>query len=96
MKQHRAHCAIYDPVPDGCDCAASGNKATNTEMLTEIMEYSRQGALMQVFILNGLDVWSRGVIARIDEMTDDSMITKAAWLACAVELKAALDKHLGK
>lgn len=71
-----------------------GAHKTNVEVLVEIMEYSRHGALMQGFIIDGLLKICKRTIDRIDQMPAGGCVSKQAWLGCAEELKAALEEHL--
>ena len=67
---------------------------TNTELITKIMDYSKQGALMQPFILQAIAEFSKIVISRADELPDEGLVDAQAWVRCAKEAKEAIDDHL--
>lgn len=69
-------------------------RETNVEFVTRIMEYSRHGAMAQLFVLDALDKWSH-VIANmpddeIDEEFENSFVNGQAWKAVAQEIQDAL------
>ena len=68
----------------------------NVEFLTEVMEYSKHGALMQAFVLDALDHRCNHLL-KDEEQTlqalKGSMVSGQAWLGCARELKDKLDKR---
>jgi hypothetical protein len=66
---------------------------TNVQFVKHIMEYSQHGALMQVFIMQALDQYSKRVAASTPEKLDSPMVDGRSWHGCAKELQAALDAH---
>jgi hypothetical protein len=69
---------------------------TNTEFVTELMEYSKHGALMQLFIIDALIKHSDRVVeheAEVLQVMENSMIHGPAWVGCAKELKKALENR---
>jgi hypothetical protein len=67
---------------------------TNTEFLTEQMEFSRYGAVMQMFILTALEKYSQQVIRAGEtdpEFMVNSFVSGVAWIKCAKELIENLD-----
>lgn len=69
-------------------------RETNEQFIARMMNYSKGGALMQMFILQCLDKYAEAVAAASPESLETGMISGKAWHACAVELKAELGKHL--
>lgn len=68
----------------------STNAKTNVEFITHLMEYSRTGAIMQLFVIGALDVYSRATIANPPKEIMNGSINADAWLAAAKEVDAAL------
>jgi hypothetical protein len=69
---------------------------SNTEFVTELMEYSEHGALMQLFVLDALIKHSDMIVQREDQVLEqmkDHMIHGPAWVACAKELQKKLNKR---
>lgn len=69
---------------------------TNIERIAHIMEYSKSGALMQLFVMECLMKHSQGVIKNekfVIERMQDSMISGEAWVACAKELNEYLNAN---
>lgn len=69
-------------------------RKTNVEMLTHVMEYSRHGALMQAFVIEACARYAKQCAATDPAEFDSGLLSGAAWVGCAKELKAALDEHL--
>lgn len=62
---------------------------TNIELVTELMEYSKNGALTQVYIISALQQWSEYVVNNKDEVIQGmtgSIIHGEAWVQCAEEV----------
>ena len=71
----------------------------NTEMVTRIMEGSRQGFVMQLFVLNSLEKQCDIVLANQDKLRKimrGGMVDPEAWIACAQELKETFNSHYGR
>lgn len=69
---------------------------SNIEVVVNAMNFSRQGAMMQGFIMNALERYCQEVIQQDTQPENwPSFITWEAWRACAVELNETLNKHLG-
>ncbi len=74
---------------------------TNVEFVTEFMEYSKHGALAQVFVIEALRVYVEKVrviaAARRAEVLPDqdpnALISAATWEAIAEELGAKFDAN---
>ncbi|VTU31994.1 restriction alleviation protein, Lar family [Variovorax sp. PBS-H4] len=63
---------------------------TNVEFVTDLMERSRRGALIQAFVLEALLSYASKVAEGKPEDFDSGMIHGAAWHDCGVELKEKL------
>lgn len=74
---------------------------TNTEFLSDIMEFSPHGALMQVLILNLLQKASKELAETpVQEIRDafgeNHFISPDAWHGAAVDLHKSLSERYGK
>jgi len=63
---------------------------TNVEFIMRLMEYSRTGAIMQLFVIAALDAYSRAVMEKPPREALNGFINADAWLAAAREVDAAL------
>lgn len=73
---------------------------TNVEAVTELMEFSRYGALAQMFVIDALTKHAERVAAMTDEQVakldaESGMVNMTAWRGVAREIKAKLEQHLG-
>lgn len=73
-------------------------KLTNEQFILRLMRYSRQGALMQAFMLQALAEFAKSVAQASDEglSGDRAMVVPSAWRGCAVELLAAYEANYGR
>lgn len=71
-------------------------RPTNVEFLTELMEYSNYGPLMQGFVMEALRTYAQAVVQRQDELPTDGFVSPAAWAGCASELLEKLEAHYAK
>lgn len=79
----------------------TGRRPTNVDVITEIMEFSRFGALSQMFVIDAL---SKAARAMADAPPEDfageewknSFMSPEAWQGVAREIADKLDKHLGQ
>lgn len=69
---------------------------SNTEFVTRVMEFARTGPLMQVFVIQALDQYSKAVSAADPASCDTGLVSGAAWVACAKELQTEIRNHLEK
>jgi len=69
-------------------------RKTNTEFVEHLMEFSRNGALMQLFILTAIEKYAQQVAASDLKAMEGGMISPQAWKACGVEAITELDTHL--
>lgn len=70
---------------------------TNVEIITEIMEFSRCGALAQLFIMDSVARHAERIAAAsLDELKsmEGGLISPAAWKATAAEIAEKMRKHL--
>lgn len=79
----------------------TGQRPTNVEAITEIMEFSRYGALAQMFVMDALSKQARAVAdappeSFTGEAWEKGLISGPAWQAVAREIADKLDKHLGQ
>lgn len=75
------------------------SRKTNAEVLTELMEFSRNGIMMQLFIVDTLEKQARAIAEMSLEdlkkaFGGESMISAEAWHATAKELHQTLEEHL--
>lgn len=65
---------------------------TNIRFVTNMMNFSRAGALKQAFIIEAIAQYSQ---QQLDSgpWPADSMISEASWKLCALECKAAIDNR---
>jgi hypothetical protein len=73
------------------------NHPTNVEVITEIMEFSRYGALAQMFVMDALSKQARAVADAPPEAFEGDgwkLVNPQAWRGVAREIAGKLDKHL--
>lgn len=68
---------------------------TNVEFVTNLMEFSRYGALAQIFVLDALDKWSKKISECEPAQVDSAMINGQAWVGVAKEIQEKLNARLG-
>lgn len=68
---------------------------TNVEFITDLMEHSRHGALIQAFVIHAIDQYARRVAAARPEDLDTGLVSGHAWHGCAVEVREKLALRLG-
>jgi hypothetical protein len=56
---------------------------TNTQLVNSLMTYSRQGVLMQAFIIEAIAKYAESVLKT--PLPDNGFINPHAWTACANE-----------
>lgn len=64
--------------------------STNVEFVTELMEFSAHGALIQAFVMQALEQYAKRVAAMTPEALDTPMVSGHAWHGCAVEIRDKL------
>jgi hypothetical protein len=77
--------------------------ATNVEVVTKLMEFSRYGALAQAFVVEAISRYADQCSAMTDEEVakhdaEQNMLSYKAWRGVAREIKAIMDEryHPGK
>ena len=59
---------------------------TNTQLVNHMMTYSKQGVLMQAFIIEAIANYAERVQSALKDAKDENaFISPHAWLACAEE-----------
>jgi len=61
---------------------------TNVQLVTDFMEFGRQGALNQAFLIEAVNFYAKTVINQEDDFIanmQNCFINPAAWVACAKE-----------
>ncbi|MFV0678185.1 hypothetical protein [Variovorax sp. tm] len=69
---------------------------TNVEFIVELMERSAYGALIQAFVIHGLDRYAQRVIAAAPESLHTGLVSGHAWRGCALEVRWKLAQRLGE
>lgn len=81
-------------IVDGCDLHPHPHQpATNVEFITDLMDFSQNGALMQPFILEAVRIYGLQVLQMSEEdraKMDRTLLPYGPWAACAEEALAAL------
>lgn len=72
-------------------------RKTNVEAITELMEFSKYGALAQMFVIDALTRHAEAVMEAPDSAFESmaGFIAPQAWRGVAKEIKEKLDLHLG-
>lgn len=71
----------------------SGRNQSNTQFVTELMEYARTGAMVQCVVMTALEHYTAEVLANEKQIIADmrhSMISGEAWVAACREVAEAL------
>ncbi len=71
--------------------AAIRKPQTNLSVVTDIMEYSRFGALSQAFVMAALESYSEQVIATPDEQVSNGLLPAGVWKGIAEETLQKLE-----
>lgn len=64
---------------------------TNVQFVKDIMEFSRYGALAQVFVIDALDKWSKKISEVDPAQVDSAMVNGEAWVGVAKEIQEKLN-----
>ena len=67
--------------------------STNVEFVTELMEFSTHGALVQAFVMQALEQYARRVAETDPEALDTPMVSGHAWHGCALEVLRKLKQR---
>ena len=71
-------------------------RMTNVEFVTEHMQFSRCGALSQIFIIDAIMKHADAVAKADAEKVGNPLISGHTWIACAQEIKTRMDAHYGR
>lgn len=66
---------------------------TNAQLIGDLMSYSKQGVLMQVFLIEAIHAYSKQTKVAPPWSTDNGFISEAAWRACADEALDAINNR---
>ncbi|WP_439357888.1 hypothetical protein [Bradyrhizobium sp. DASA03007] len=66
---------------------------TNVQFVTDLMEFSRYGALAQVFVIDALDKWSKKISEVDPAQVDSAMINGEAWVGVAKEIQQKIEER---
>lgn len=70
---------------------------TNLECITEIMTFSRYGALAQAFVMDALSQHAARVAATpLDQLQLNPMVSARAWHGVAQEIHTKLEAHFAR
>lgn len=76
--------------------AKSNKRLTNEQFVKRLMNYSRHGALMQVFIIEAMSQYAKQVVEGADKADwSHSMITKDVWVSVAKDLLRSMEEQYG-
>lgn len=75
---------------------AKNKRLTNEQFVKRLMNFSRSGAMMQVFIIEAMSQYAKQVVDNADNADwTNSMITKDVWVGVARELLSSLEQQYG-
>ena len=70
-------------------------RKSNEEVIVELMNHSKFGAIIQPFVLEGLRRYSEQVLRAQPGFMAGGLISEEAWRGCAQETVNALNEHFG-
>jgi hypothetical protein len=73
---------------------------TNVDIVKDLMEFSRNGPMMQLFVIDALGKWSEEIASKSDEeltkaFGEGSFVNPIAWKRCAIECRDKLKEVYG-
>jgi hypothetical protein len=72
-------------------------RLSNVEFVTELMTYSRRGALVQLFVMAALETYADAVLATDESrLAVNQLISASAWKDIAAEFKEKFEAHLSE
>jgi len=74
---------------------ANAVRRSNTEFVIELMEYSANGAMAQLMVIESLRFYTQMVAKASDAEIGDGLINAASWKRTALEIKEKLEAHYG-
>ena len=66
---------------------------TNAQLINGLMSYSKQGVLMQAFLIEAIAKYSEQTKVSPPWSTDNTFISEASWRACADEALEAINNR---
>ena len=66
-------------------------RKTNTQFIQDVMNYSRNGPMMQVFVIECLRIYSEQIKTADLSSMENGFISPDAWRACANEILEKLE-----
>ena len=63
---------------------------TNAQLIGDLMSFSKQGVLMQVFIIEAIAKYAEQTKVAPPWSTDNTFISETSWRACADEVVEAI------
>ena len=68
-------------------------RPTNVEFITELMEVSRNGPMIQAYVLEALRLYSDSVVQNQNQhqIPEDGFISRRLWVSCAEEVLKKLE-----
>lgn len=66
---------------------------TNVQFVRDLMEFSRYGALAQIFVIDALDKWSKKISECDPAQVDSAMINGEAWVGVAKEIQRKIEER---
>lgn len=71
----------------------STKRLNNVEFVTELMDFSNSGPMMQTFVLEALRMYSDSVVQRQEEIPENGFVSRRVWVGCAEEVLAKLEER---
>ena len=71
------------------------NTLTNTQFVSDLMEFSRHGALAQIFVIDAIQKHAEHVAAADPSSINHALISGEGWVSVAREIKARIDAKYG-
>lgn len=69
-------------------------RQTNVEFVTDLMEFSQSGPLVQVFVIQAIEYYASQILKmEKDDWKAGDFISFEAWQRCAKELKNKLEER---
>lgn len=66
---------------------------TNAQLINGLMSHSKQGPLMQAFLIEAIHAYSKQTKVAPPWSTDNGFISEASWRACADEALEAINNR---
>jgi hypothetical protein len=68
-------------------------RPTNVEFITELMEFSDSGPMMQAYVLEALRLYSDSVVQNQDQIPENGFVSRRVWVGCAEEVLKRLGER---